>query len=40
MGTMVGKSDRRTFALILLAQFCSLLGQEVLQFGCRSTCST
>lgn len=32
MGTMVGKSDRRTFALILLAQFCSLLGQEVLQF--------
>lgn len=32
MGMMVGKSDRRTFALILLAQFCSLLGQEVLQF--------
>lgn len=32
MGTMVGKSDKRTFALILLAQFCSLLGQEVLQF--------
>ena len=32
MGTMVGKSARRTFALILLAQFCSLLGQEVLQF--------
>ena len=32
MGTMVGKSDRRTFALILLAQVCSLLGQEVLQF--------
>lgn len=32
MGTMVGRSDRRTFALILLAQFCSLLGQEVLQF--------
>lgn len=32
MGTMVGKSDRCTFALILLAQFCSLLGQEVLQF--------
>ena len=32
MGTMVGKSDRRTCALILLAQFCSLLGQEVLQF--------
>ena len=31
MGTMVGKSDRRTFALILLAQSCSLLGQEVLQ---------
>ena len=32
MGTMVEKSDKRTFALILLAQFCSLLGQEVLQF--------
>lgn len=32
MGMMVGKSDRCTFALILLAQFCSLLGQEVLQF--------
>lgn len=32
MGTMVGKSNRRTFAVILLAQFCSLLGQEVLQF--------
>lgn len=32
MGTMVEKSDRRTFALILVAQFCSLLGQEVMQF--------
>lgn len=32
MGTMVEKSDKRTFALILVAQFCSLLGQEVLQF--------
>ncbi len=32
MGTMVEKSDKHTFALILLAQFCSLLGQEVLQF--------
>lgn len=29
---LIGASDRRTFALILFAQFCSLLGQEVLQF--------
>lgn len=32
MKGMVGRSDRRTFACILAAQFCSLLGQEVLQF--------
>lgn len=32
MKEMVERSDRRTFACILAAQFCSLLGQEVLQF--------
>ena len=32
MGALVERSDKRTFALILVAQFCSLLGQEVLQF--------
>lgn len=32
MGALVERSDRRTFACILAAQFCSLLGQEVLQF--------
>lgn len=32
MKGMVERSDRRTFACILAAQFCSLLGQEVLQF--------
>lgn len=32
MKGMVERSDRRIFACILAAQFCSLLGQEVLQF--------
>lgn len=32
MGALVERSDGRTFACILAAQFCSLLGQEVLQF--------
>lgn len=32
VGMKVEESDRRTFALVLVAQFCSLLGQEVLQF--------
>lgn len=32
MGALVERSDKRTFALILVAQFCSLLGQEALQF--------
>ena len=32
MGALAERSDKRTFALILVAQFCSLLGQEALQF--------
>lgn len=32
MGSMAESSDKRTFAFIAVAQFCSLLGQEVLQF--------